>query len=230
MTITSAISRPATRRSVAPVLAGIGFSLTWIIGLSIYSSSTEVRATGADVLAGYAGHQGIAAVQYVFTEGIAGLTLAAVVLLLARAARRARIPVLPLARAARRARIPVLVTGLVAATIALVQCGLGLYLTGPVVTEGSAGTAEMINHAISRLDGVKMFALAALAVSAGLSGVLPRWLRYVGVALAVAIIASGVGYLFLLNGLALAAWVSLPLLMVWVTSAGIVLGSRRHYL
>ena len=151
-----------------------------------------------------------------FTEGIAGLTLAAVVLLLARAARRAR--------------VPVLVTGLGAAAIALVQCGLGLYLTGPVVTDGSAGTAEMINHAISRLDGVKMFALAALAVSAGLSGVLPRWLRYVGVALAVAIVASGVGYLFLLNGLALAAWVSLPLLMVWVTSTGIVLGSRRHYL
>ena len=197
------------------MLAGIGFSLTWIIGLSIYSSSTEVRATGAEVLAGYAGHQGIAAVQFVFTEGIAGLTLAAVVLLLGRAARHAR--------------LPVLVTGLVAATIALVQCGLGLYLTGPVVTHGSAGTAEMINHAISRLDGVKMFAIAALAVSAGLSGVLPRWLRYVGVALAVAIAASGLGYLFLLNGLALAAWVSLPLLMVWVTSTGIVLGSRRHY-
>ena len=198
------------------MFAGIGLSLTWIIGLSIYSSSTEVRASGADVIAGYAGHQGIAATQYVFTEGISGLTLAAVVLLLGRAATHAR--------------LPVLVTGFVAAAIALVQCGLGLYLTGPVVTDGSAGTAEMINHAISRLDGVKMFALAALAVSAGLSGVLPRWLRYVGVALAAAIVASGVGYLFLLNGLALAAWVSLPLLMVWVTSTGIVLGSRRHYL
>jgi len=73
-----------------------------------------------------------------------------------------------------------------------------------------------------------MLALAALAVSAGLSRALPRWLCGVGVALAVAIVASGVGYLLLLNGLALAAWMSLPLLMVWVTGTGVVLGSRRH--
>jgi hypothetical protein len=63
----------------------------------------------------------------------------------------------------------------------------------------------------------------ALAVSAGLSGAQPRWLCGDGVALAVAIVASGVGYRFLLNGLALAAWVSLPLLLVWVTGTGIVL-------
>jgi hypothetical protein len=40
-------------------------------------------------------------------------------------------------------------------------------------------------------------------------------------------VLSGVGYLFLLSGPALAAWLSLPLLLVWVTSVGGVLGRAR---
>jgi len=52
-------------------------------------------------------------------------------------------------------------------------------------------------------------------------------LTYVALGLAVAIVASGIGYLFLLNTLALAAWVSLPLLLVFVTGAGVALGRVR---
>jgi hypothetical protein len=40
----------------------------------------------------------------------------------------------------------------------------------------------------------------------------------------VAIVVSGVGYLLLIDSLALAAWASLPLLLVWVTGSGIALG------
>ena len=52
---------------------------------------------------------------------------------------------------------------------------------------------------------------------------LPGWLAYVSVALALAISISGIGYLLLLSGPALAAWVSLPLLLIWVTATGIAL-------
>jgi hypothetical protein len=38
---------------------------------------------------------------------------------------------------------------------------------------------------------------------------------------------SGIWYALLNNTFALAAWVSLPLLLVWVTGAGIVLGRAR---
>jgi hypothetical protein len=120
----------------------------------------------------------------------------------------------------------VVVTGVVAAVIALVQCVLGITLT---MSLGHAGTVATLSDTINRLDGLKMFVLAAMAVAAIRTTVrspLPRWLRLVGAALAVAIIASGLGYGLLNSTLAVAAWLSLPLLLVFVTGAGVVIGCR----
>ena len=119
-----------------------------------------------------------------------------------------------------------------AAAIALVQCALGLYLALSLVPADHAGTAAVVSETVNRLDGVKMIVLATMAaagtVLARQTGLLPRWLRWAGVALVIAIIASGVGYGLLNDTLALAAWASLPLLLVWVTGAGIVLGRSRR--
>jgi hypothetical protein len=82
----------------------------------------------------------------------------------------------------------ILATGLLAATISILQCGLGLYLTGRLIPERRGGSAVTVFEAINRLDGVKMF---------------------------------------LLSGPALAARVSLPLLLVWVTGVGVALGRAR---
>ena len=60
------------------------------------------------------------------------------------------------------------------------------------------------------------------------TGLLPRWLRWTGVALVAAIIASGIGYALLSNTFALAAWVSLPLLLIWVAGAGIAVGRQER--
>jgi hypothetical protein len=53
--------------------------------------------------------------------------------------------------------------------------------------------------------------------------VLPRWLGDTAAFLTVALIASGAGYLLLNTTLAQAAFVSGPLLLVWVTGVGIAL-------
>ena len=87
------------------------------------------------------------------------------------------------------------------------------------------GTAGMLYEAVNRLDGVKMFALAILGLAAAASGVLPRWLRYTGIALAVAMVASGVPYVLLLQGGAVLAYVSGPLLLLFITGTGIALGT-----
>jgi len=55
--------------------------------------------------------------------------------------------------------------------------------------------------------------------------VLPRWLRYTGIALAIAITASGIAYLLLLQGLAILAIPSGMLLLAFITGTGIVLGA-----
>jgi hypothetical protein len=73
-----------------------------------------------------------------------------------------------------------------------------------------------------------MFALAAVAGCAVATGLLPRWLRYTALALAAAIAVSGIGYLLLLPGLATLAYVSGPLLLLFVTGVGIVLGRTER--
>jgi len=202
-----------------PAVAGIAYTAAWLVGLAVAPSSTNVRSTGAEVVAGYAGHQAAAAAQFLLTEGIASLALAVVATALGRAGLRV---------GARQAAWLTLGTGAAAATVGLVQCVLGLYLTVSVVPADHASTAAAVTEAVNRLDGVKMFLLAAMAVAgtvlARQTGLLPRWLRWAGVALAVAITASGVGYALLNNTFALAAWLSLPLLLAWVTGTGIVLG------
>ena len=78
---------------------------------------------------------------------------------------------------------------------------------------------------MNRLDGAKMFALAALGLRRRRVGVLPRWLRYTGIALAIAMASSGVPYLSLLQGGAVLAYVSGPLLLLFITGTGIALGT-----
>jgi hypothetical protein len=184
-----------------PAVAGIAFSAAWIAGLSVNSSSTDVHTTGAQLLAGFAAHRGAATAQYVITEGVTSVLLAIVVLGLARHAR---------------------VFGVVAAAIGLIECALGI----AAVQTAAASTAADLVEAVNRLDGVKMLALAVAAVAG--ARVLPGWLRWIGVALAVTITLSGLGYLLLLDALTPFAYISLPLLMVWVPCAGVVLGRSNR--
>jgi hypothetical protein len=204
-------------------LAGIGYTISWIVGLAIFSSSTDVRSSGADLVSTYAGHRGVVVAQYVFTEGLPAVFLAVVVVALARAAAAAG-----WARLGRG----VLASGLAACAVSLVQCALGVWFAWTLIPDRRLGTAVDVFEAINRLDGVKMFLLAALAAVAFVLGarvqvVLPLSLAWEAAALAAAITVSGVGYLFLLSGPALAAWVSLPLLLVFVTGTGVVVGRRR---
>jgi hypothetical protein len=207
------------RRLRAPATAGVAYTISWVVGLFIFSASAQVHPSGARLIAAYSGHRGVAALQFLLTEGMPALALAVVVWALAGAARAA---------GERRLALTALGTGLGAATISFTQFLLGLYFTGRVIPDGDAGSAASVNATINRLDGPKMFLLAALAL-VGIAlirrGLLraPRWLTYLGPALAATIAISGMGYLLLLSGPALLAWVSLPLLLAWVTSVGVIL-------
>ena len=152
------------------------------------------------------------AVQFGLTEGLPAAGLAIVSIVLARVARRSG--------AAAAARVA-LFAGMMAALISLLQFVLGVVLAGTA----SPGTAHLLYDAVNRLDGVKMFALAVLGLAGAASGVLPRWLRYTGIALAIAIAASGLAYLLLLPGLAILAVPAGVLLLLFITGTGIALGT-----
>jgi len=57
---------------------------------------------------------------------------------------------------------------------------------------------------------------------------LPGWLGYLGVLLAVALVVSGIGYLLLSSTPAPVAFVSGRLLLIWVTAVGISLGGSSR--
>lgn len=216
-------NRAGVRRTRSPllVLAGVGFALSWVAGLAVFSSSTEVRSSGAQIHDAYTGHVGVVGLQYLLTEGLPAVCLAVVVVALARAVR-------PTARATRTITA---VAGLAAVIVSLVQLALGLWLSLDLVDDASTDTIGTVFGAINRLDGVKMLLLAVLAATVTRAirrqdVDLPAWLAWAAAALAITITLSGIGYLTLDNTLATAAWLSLPFLILFVTGAAVALRRR----
>ncbi|WP_327142081.1 hypothetical protein [Nocardia sp. NBC_01327] len=204
----------ATTRTTAgslrtvPALAGIGYALSWVIALSVPVPNSAFGDSGSALVTKMAGHAVAMDVNNLFSEGLPAIGLVLVSLWLARAAGWSR-----------AGRITAAAGG-VAAAISLVEFGIGLALARTT----TADTAHLLFHSLNRLDGVKMFVLAVMGVAGAMTGMLPRWLRYTGIAMAVAIAGSGFAYLLLSSGLATLAYVSLPLLIVFVTGTGIALG------
>ena len=212
MNLSAIHDAPRRRLLTVTGVTGIAFTLSWIAGLSVPAPSPKLTASGTEITAALAGHGTAVAAQFALTEGLPAAGLAIVSVALARAARRSGA-----AAAARFACI----AGVAAAVTSLAQFVLGMVLAGT----SAPGPAHLLYEAVNRLDGAKMLALAALGLAGAAPGVLPRWLRYTGMMLALAMAASGVPYLLLLQGGADLAFVSGPLLLLFITSTGIALGT-----
>jgi hypothetical protein len=189
------------------LLAAIGYSLAWILGLMVPLPMVDLDASTQAVLGSVVGHEGAIALRSLLVHGLAAVALLTVAIALAKAT------------GSRSVRV----AGIVAAGLSLVQFVLELVLAGPAGSD----TITSLVEAVNRIDGVKMFALAALAL-AGAAAIrrtagLPRWLGGLGVVLAVALVLSGVGYALLIPALGQAAYVSLPLLLIWITGTGVAL-------
>jgi hypothetical protein len=196
-----------------PGLVGLGYSLSWIAGLAVPAPSPKFGAPGPEVVAALAGHGPAIVTQFALTEGLPAAGIAVISVALARTARRS---------GATMAGRFALVSGLAAAIISAVQFGLGVALT----VTSAPGPAHLVYASVDRLDGAKMLALAVLGAAAATMTVLPRWLRYTGIALAVAITCSGLVYLLLVASLAAAAGPALVLLLAFMTGCGIIIGMK----
>jgi len=205
-------------------LAGFGFTLSWLVGLSVFAATTTVASGGGEVIAAYRGRALGGVLQYLFTEGLPPIAILIVVGALARSIRK---------EGYTRLGTATWLTALVASIISLVQFVLGVVLVTAAVPAGDAATSGLLSDSVTRLDGAKMLLFASMATTAFLylvgvkRGVL-IWLRVVSVLLVLSITVSGFGYLFMMTSLATAAYVSLPLLLVWVTGFAIVLGRSGH--
>jgi hypothetical protein len=198
---------------------GIGYSLSWVAGLSVSAPSPAFGASGRQIVAALAGHGVALATQFTLTEGLPAAGIAVVTVALANAARTRGQITAGQITAGRFA----LASGLTAAIISVLQFGLGLLLA----TTSSPGTAHLAYAAVNRMDGGKMLALAVLGAAGAAMTPLPTWLRITGIALAVSITVSGVVYLLLLSSLAAAAGPALVLLLIFITGCGIIIGMQN---
>ena len=198
------------RAGMAVAVIGVAYTISWIAGLAVNAPSPKLGASGTEIVSQLTGHAASEVANFVLTEGLPAVGLAVVSVALARAIRGS---------GAARAGLIALVTGTIAATISLVQCLLGVALAGA----SAPGSAHLLWELVDRLDGIKMFMLAILALAAAVTTVLPRWMRYVSGALAISIAGSGLAYLFLLNSLASLAYVAGVLLLVFIPGAAFTL-------
>lgn len=206
-------------RGAGLALAAVAYVVFWILALTLWSGARSIDMSAGSVVALYGGAPFQASITLILSEGLAALPLLVLLVAIALTVRR---------RGASGAGRTALVAGVVAVAVSLAECAIGLILTLAAAPAHDAVAAGRLFDALNRLDGVKMLllAVAALAASVGPAWrvrALPVWLRVVGVALAVAIAVSGVAYLFLIGSLAIAAYASLPLLILWVAGSGLVL-------
>lgn len=205
------------RLASLPAAVGIGYSVSWIVSQSLGAPNPSISAPGSQVVTDFAGYGGPTIASFVLSEGVPAVALAIVVLYIARAARRCGAPAAGLAVAG---------FGIAAAVMSWIELGLGLWLVGGLVPGQRAGTAGTVWHAINRMDGAKMFVLAAMAVAIAAIALrtvsLPRWLAWLAFLLAATLVVSGLGYV-LLSGLGWAVLASGVLLLVVVTAASITL-------
>jgi hypothetical protein len=217
---TSSEPASSTWRARLPGAVGIAYVVTWVVGLAVWPVNLALNATAAQVAASHRAHPAEASVQYLLIEGLAGLLLGIVLAYVVRANRGS---------GTGQTAGPALLS-VVAVITSLTECVLGLLVTA-AATGGHVATAGSLFEVLSRLDGVKMFALAgATAWLAATRPVLPRWLRRVTVLVALALIASGCAYVTLANAFAWTPFVSGPLLLLWVAAAGVALtvAARRR--
>lgn len=100
-----------------------------------------------------------------------------------------------------------------------------MLLAGWAAPAGDPSAAGSVFGLISRIDGAKMLLLAVLALSgmelARRARTGRAWARFPSIVLAAVLTGSGLGYLLLSPALAALAYLSLPLLLIWVAGAGL---------
>jgi hypothetical protein len=202
-------------------LAGVVYIAAWIVGLAIWPSNVAITDSSREVVNVYGAHRAVGVAQFLLVEGVAAIALVFVIVAVARAAGHAG--------AVAPSRF-ILGAGLTACLVSVVEGVLGVVLVTSLASPARVHRAGEVFDAINRLDGVKMLLLATVIPTAALARRelgLPRWLSATGVMASLALLVSGVGYLALDGDLADAAFLSLPLLLIWVAGTGVALGRRQ---
>jgi hypothetical protein len=100
------------------------------------------------------------------------------------------------------------------------------------VDDVSATTTTALFHAINQVDSVKLLLLGGVVATATIAGrrngLMPPWLVWIGAILAPLLPISGAAFLIASDLLFAMLYLSLPLLLVWVTATAIAVARKRR--
>jgi hypothetical protein len=205
-------------RTYLPAIAGFCYLAAWVTGLAEWPANLAVNATGVQVAASYEPHVAQAVVQFLLVEGLAGILLGTVLGYAVLGPYHGRLVVRHKGAALLAA---------IAVVVSITQCVIGMLLVAAASRHDTALSADLF-ALVNRLDGVKMLALAGSAAWLVSGRQIPGWLGMTGLLLALAITVSGLAYLTLSDALAWTAYISGPLLLLWVTAMGSWFTVRRR--
>jgi hypothetical protein len=199
-------------------VAAAAYVAAWVLGLAAAPSAAGMDAAAVHDL--YTAHAPALAVQALLVHGLAGVALAVLALVLPRA----------LGVAGRTAAL-LRASGLAAAAVSLAQTALTLVALARA-GDGAASSTLALVHAVDVADTVKLVLLAvfvpAVTVAARRAGMLPRWTLALAVVLAVLLPLGGASFLVPVTVLGLLLVASLPLLLVWAGTVGLLVGRRAR--
>jgi Domain of unknown function (DUF4386) len=192
------------------ITSGTTYVLAWIIGLIIASGGPKPDDPAAKVASYFARHEHRAMLGHLFVDGIAGIALIGVAVVILRFLRPSD----------ERMAKAGFYSAIAAAAVSLAQFLVGMTFTYDAAHNGSAKTVRDLFVTLNNLDTVKIVFLAAMIASVSVAVrrtvVLPTWFARYGLVAAPLLAISG--FAFPLNSGALLALleVTLLLLLVWV--------------
>lgn len=192
------------------IASGTTYILTWIIGLAIASDGPKPNAPAAEVASYFAHHEHRAMFGHLFVDGIAGVALVGIAIVILRFLR-------PGDEEMARAGF---CSAVAAAAVSLAQFAVGMTFTYDAAHNGSAKTVRDLFVTLNNLDTVKIVFLAAMiatvSIAARRTAVLPAWFARYGLVAAPLLAVSGFAFPFDSGALLALLEVTLFLLLVWI--------------
>ncbi len=204
---------PSARYARPALASAVVYVGAWIVGLLLAPSAPSWTDAEA-VHDFYLEHATPVLIQALLIHGVAGIALAVFALRLSAVSPTKRI-----------GRNVVVVTGCAAGMVSLAQTGLALVVTHDPGLSSAAMNADLL-HLINLADTMKLVLLAAFVASATSavtrSHRVPAWLRATSWSLVVLLPAGGAAFVIDSSLLTALLTVSLPLLLVWVGTMGLL--------
>lgn len=205
------------RRWVA--ISGLVFVLAWVIGLLMEPGGPATTASAIDVASYYRAHQAAQHVQSYLIDGVAGIALLTFAAALHAVFRS-------LGEAFSAPASVVFGAGIAAGSVSLVQAAIGEAIVNPgLLASTDVSGVRLLFILLNEADTFKLLALALLAaVVAWLAlqtRVLPAWIGWLGVLLAILLFVGGLSFVLGSDALYFVLYVALPLLLVWVGAISI---------